>query len=169
MSSINYDLTKIKAVIFDVDGVLSPATIQIGDDGEPIRKFSVHDRYIIRDAVSRGLILGVLTAADTSPMRKFLYTLHIPHDNIYLGCKDKCATLKLFMQINGLSSQEVCYIGDDIPDYKAMLNVGLKVCPNDGTRRIKDIADYISDRNGGYGVIRDVLEQIMRAKGLCTD
>ena len=78
----------------------------------------------------------------------------------------KIHDLEDFMARTGLKPEEILYAGDDIPDYEVMKRVGLPVAPADAAPEIKAIAGYISSREGGCGVARDVIEQTMRARRL---
>lgn len=163
MSKINYDLTKIKGIVFDVDGVLSPSTIPLGADGVPMRMVNIKDGYAFQLAVKHGYKITIITGADSEAVKKRFNALGIT--DVYLKASMKVPVLKEWMEKEGLSPENVAYVGDDIPDYEAMKTVGLSICPADAAIDIKNIAGYISKTNGGEGVGRDVLEQIMRVNG----
>lgn len=165
MSSINYDLSKIKAVIFDIDGVFSPSTIPISETAEPVRMFNVKDRYAIRKAINDNIIIGVISAANSNSIRNFLLSLGIHNENLILNSTNKGQDLDKLLLALSLQSSEICYIGDDIPDLEPIKKVGLAICPFDAANEIKENSLYISKSLGGYGVIRDVLEQILKARG----
>ena len=78
----------------------------------------------------------------------------------------KLPVFKEWIERNGLSPEEVIYVGDDIPDYECMLYAGLAVAPVDAAVDILEIAGYVSPVTGGHGVARDILEEVMRAKGI---
>lgn len=163
MSKINYDLTKIKGIVFDVDGVLSPSTIPLGADGVPTRMVNIKDGYALQLAVKHGYKIAIITGADSEAVKKRFNALGIT--DVYLKASMKVPVLKEWMAEKGLSPENVAYVGDDIPDYEAMKIVGLSICPADAAIDIKNIAGYISKTNGGEGVGRDVLEEIMRVNG----
>lgn len=163
MSKINYDLTRIKGIVFDVDGVLSPSTIPLGADGAPTRMVNIKDGYALQLAVKHGYKIAIITGADSEAVKKRFNALGIT--DVYLKASMKVPILKGWMDKEGLSPENVAYVGDDIPDYEAMQIVGLSICPADAAIDIKNIAGYISKTNGGEGVGRDALEQIMRVNG----
>lgn len=163
MSKINYDLNQIRGIVFDVDGVLSPSTINLGDDGTPTRMVNIKDGYALQLAVKKGYDIAIITGADTPAIVKRYNALGIK--DVYLKASMKLPLLEAWMSDHGLSAAQVAYVGDDIPDYEAMRHVGLAVAPADAAVDIKDIAGYISPVNGGYGVARDLLEQILKAGG----
>ena len=162
MSNINFDLTKIKGIVFDVDGVLSPDTIPLHPTGEPMRVINTKDGYAMQLAVKQGLILGIVTGGDTNAVRKRFEGLGFQY--VYLRSRNKLTDFMDFLQKTGLSPEEVCFVGDDLPDYEAMQKAGLSACPADAAPEIKAIAKYISHKNGGHGVGRDIIEQVLKAQ-----
>ena len=160
---INYDLTAIKAIVFDVDGVLSRQTITLHPNGEPMRTVNIRDGYAIQYAVKRGLTIAILTGAKTESVRKRYEGLGVK--DIFMGCSVKIDVYNRFLADHGFSDAEVMYMGDDIPDYEVMSRCGCPVCPKDACSDIKDISLYVSQYAGGDGCGRDVIEQVLRAKG----
>jgi len=160
---INYDLSKIRAVIFDVDGVLSAETIPLHPQGEPMRTVNIKDGYAIQLAQKLGLRIAILTGGKTESVRLRYENLGV--EDVYMGCAVKIKTYNEFLVRYGLHDEEILYMGDDIPDYEIMRRVGCPCCPKDACPDIKDICVYISDRKGGYGCGRDVIEQVLRAQG----
>ena len=160
---INYDLNKIKAIIFDIDGVLSAETINLSADGTPLRTVNIKDGYAIQLAMKLGLRIAILSGARVDSLRVRYEGLGV--EDIYLGCAVKIATYDEFMAIYGYTDEEVMYMGDDIPDLEIMRRVGCPVCPKDACAEIREVSVYVSDRDGGYGCGRDVIEQVLRAQG----
>jgi 3-deoxy-D-manno-octulosonate 8-phosphate phosphatase (KDO 8-P phosphatase) len=169
MSSINYDLTKIKAFVFDVDGVLSREVVPLNPAGEPMRTISTKDGYAIHLAARKGFQTGIITTGRSEAVRLRFAALGIQH--IYMQSIRKINDFDDFVRKTGLKDDEIIYAGDDIPDYEIMLRAGLAVAPADAVPEIKGIAGYISHRKGGEGVARDVIEQTLKAQGLwmCDD
>ena len=160
---INYDLSKIKAIIFDVDGVLSRQTISMDAMGEPLRTINIQDGYAIQLAMKMGLRIVILTGGRTPNIR--LRYEYLGVKDIFLSCAVKIKTYELFLDQNGLSDQDVIYMGDDIPDYEVMKRCGCSCAPADAAPDIKAISTYVSHRKGGDGCARDVIEQVLRAQG----
>ena len=160
---IDYDLKKIKAVIFDVDGVLSRQTIVLSPDGEPLRTVNIEDGYAIQLAVKMGLRIAILTGGNTKAVKIRYSSLNV--EDIYMGCVVKIASYKEFLEKYGYTDENIIYVGDDIPDYEIMKQCGCPCCPKDAASDIKAIANYVSDYNGGDGVGRDILEQVLRVQG----
>lgn len=164
MSKINYDLRKIHGVVFDVDGVLSPTLVPLGKDGNPQRMANIRDGYALQLAVRKGLKIAIISGASGEGLAERFNYLGIK--DVYLKVGFKRQMLEEWMAANGLSPEEVVYAGDDVPDLECMECVGLPVAPADASADVMCIARYISPVNGGYGVARDVLEEILRAQGL---
>ena len=160
---INYDLKRIKVIIFDVDGVLSAETITLHPNGEPMRTVNIKDGYAIQLAMKLGLRIVILTGGTTESVRLRYERLGV--EDVYMGCAVKLKTYEDFLARYGLSDEEVMYMGDDVPDYEIMQRVGCPVCPADACPDIKAVSLYISDKQGGYGCGRDVIEQVLRAQG----
>ncbi len=162
MSNINYDLKKIKAFAFDVDGVLSTDIIPLSPDGDPMRTVNIKDGYALQLAVKKGYEVAIITGGYTDAVRIRFERLGIRH--IYMRSSVKINDYNDFIDKTGLKHEEVMYAGDDIPDFEVMQTVGLPVAPADAAPEVKAIARYISSRKGGEGVARDVIEQTMKAQ-----
>ena len=160
---INYDLRKIRSVIFDVDGVLSQQTILMDAKGEPLRTINIQDGYAIQLAVKMGLRIAILTGSHSKNI--LLRYQYLGVKDIYLSCAVKINTYHEFLQKYGYKDDEVMYVGDDIPDYEVMRVCGCPCCPADASPDIKAISAYVCSRNGGQGCGREVIEQVLRAQG----
>lgn len=159
---INYDLTKIKALVFDVDGVLSSSTINVDLNGDLLRTTNVKDGYALHLAVKMGFHVAIITGAgeESIPLRYG----EIGLKDIFMSSSNKTEKLQQLLEKYNLTADEVLYMGDDIPDYNVMKQVGLPCCPRDAAPEIRDISLYISHLDGGKGCVRDVIEQVMKAQ-----
>ena len=164
---INYDLSKIRALVFDVDGVLSSATSMMDAEGQPQRTMNVKDGYAIQLACRNGLHIAIITGGRSESIKLRYETLGMR--DIFMGVSVKSIAYQDFLDSNGYSDEEILYMGDDIPDYEVMRLCGCPVCPADAAPEIKSISTYISHRNGGYGCGRDVIEQVLKAQGKWMD
>lgn len=144
---INYDLGKIKAIVFDVDGVLSQDTIPLHPGGEPMRTANIKDGYAIQLAVKMGLRIAIMTGGDTQSVVK-RYS-HLGVADIYMKCAVKINTYREFTAKYSLADDEVMYMGDDIPDYEVMKQCGCPVCPADACTDIKEASIYVRQRVRG--------------------
>ena len=160
---INYDLSKIRAVVFDLDGVLSSETIALGIDGTPLRTVNIKDGYAIQLAMKMNLRIAILSGCKIEAVRKRYEGLGM--EDIYLGAAVKIKIYDDFIAKYGLKDDEVIFMGDDIPDLEVMRRVGCAVCPKDACPEVLETSIYVSHLRGGYGCGRDVIEQTLRAQG----
>lgn len=149
--------------MLDVDGVLSQETISMNAEGVPERTVNIKDGYILQLAVKLGYVIAIVTGGNTEAIRKRYSNLGITE--IYLGSSIKINVYHQLLEKYQLKSDEVIFMGDDIPDYEVMKVCGCPCCPKDAAWEIKDISCYISNKKGGRGCVRDVMEQVMRAQG----
>ena len=163
MSNFKEELQKVKAFIFDVDGVLSTAKIYLHPETGLMRSMNIKDGYAIQYAVRKGYRICVITGGNSKAVNERFRNLGI--SDIYLSSKDKLKDMKDFLSKNGLEPGDILYMGDDLPDYPAMKEVGFPTCPSDAVEEIKSISMYISDKPGGEGCVRDVIEQVLRLHG----
>ena len=160
---IDYDLKIIKAIIFDVDGVLSKDLLSLSAEGDPVRTANVKDGYALQLAIKKGLIICIITGARVDSVGKRFESLGVK--DVYLSSCIKINDYNDFMKKNGLKDEEVIYMGDDIPDYEVMKQCGLHCCSADAVAEIKSISKYISPYGGGHGCARDIIEQVMKIQG----
>ncbi len=161
MISYKERLPKITTFIFDVDGVLTTGEVLLLD-GNVIRITNSKDAYALQYAAKMGYRTIVLTGGNSTDVKERMLSLGVTevflssHEKtkIYQDCKDKY----------GFDDEEVLYMGDDIPDYHVMRQVGIAACPQDAAVEIKDICHYQSPLSGGKGCVRDVIEQTMRVQ-----
>jgi 3-deoxy-D-manno-octulosonate 8-phosphate phosphatase (KDO 8-P phosphatase) len=160
MANFKEGLANVKAFVFDIDGVLSLQTISLNAFGVPNRTVNLRDGYALQLAVKRGYHIGIISGSNSKEYLKRLKLLGIT--DIYLNSKTKLEHYKIFRDKHKLADSEILFMGDDIPDFEVMKHAGIPVCPSDADSEIKRIASYISDRKGGEGCVRDVIEQVLR-------
>lgn len=163
MSKLAIDPSAIKAFVFDVDGVLSASTLQIGEDGQPIRTTNLHDGYAIRTALAKGYKIAVITGGKTEAVIKRCRLLGIA--DIFSDSPRKLPVFSKWIESVGLDASEVAYMGDDIPDLTCLRAAGLSAAPHDAVTEVLQTATFISKFGGGYGCARDLIESVMRAQG----
>jgi len=160
MTNFKENLKNVKAFVFDIDGVLSLQTINLNVFGIPKRTVNLRDGYALQLAVKKGYPIGIISGSNSRDYLKRLKTLGI--NDIFLNSKIKLEHYKIFKEKFGLEDSEIMFMGDDIPDLEVMRVAGVSVCPADADSEIKQAASYISDKKGGEGCVRDVVEQVLR-------
>jgi len=163
MSFFKERLKNIKGFIFDVDGVLSMDISPLDENGDPVRTANVKDGFAMRYAMQNGFQMAIITGANTQSVKLRYKKLGVEH--LYLNSFNKTECLDEILQKTGLQKSEILYMGDDLVDFGIMQEVGVATCPIDAVPEIKAISQYISDKKGGEGCARDVIEQVLRAQG----
>ncbi|TDQ82814.1 KdsC family phosphatase [Sphingobacterium yanglingense] len=153
-------LKNIKCIVLDVDGVLTDGAILVNENGEQLRTFNVKDGYAIQYAVKQGLLVFVITGGRSQGVLKRMEGLHVPE--IHLGVSDKLSLLEELAARYGLSLADIAFIGDDMPDYSCMQQVGAAIAPADAVEDIKRVSHYVSTKRGGEGVVREIIEKVLR-------
>lgn len=155
-------MNHITTFVFDVDGVLTDGSIIITSDGQQLRNMNIKDGYALQLAVKKGYMVAIISGGTNEGVRMRLNGLGI--HNIYLGASDKVEALKDLMYSYSLKTEEILYMGDDVPDFEVMQMCGMAASPADAAEDIKRICHYVSPKNGGQGCVRDVIEQTMRVQ-----
>ena len=163
MTFLKEKLKNIKGFIFDVDGVLSMDTSPLDENGDPMRTTNVKDGFAIRYALQSGFQVAIITGANTERVKLRYTKLGVKH--IYLNSFNKTEWLEDIIEKTGLQKNEILYMGDDLVDLQIMKEIEIPTCPIDAVPEIKAISVYISDKKGGEGCARDVIEQVMRSQG----
>ncbi len=163
MENFKQKLTRIKTLLFDVDGVLTNGQVFLMENGEFVRNMNSKDGYALQLAVKKGYRVAIITGGNSQVLKKALHALGIA--DVFLSQHDKLQCYKDYINEHSLNEEEILYMGDDLPDYEVMQRVGIASCPNNSAHEIKEISIYISNRNGGDGCARDIIEQVMRSQG----
>jgi 3-deoxy-D-manno-octulosonate 8-phosphate phosphatase (KDO 8-P phosphatase) len=155
------DLQNIKGFFFDIDGVLTDGFIY-SFSSEEVKRTSIKDGYALQLAVKKGYKIGIISGGKSENIKKRLEYLGIQF--IYLGVSDKLLVYEQLLKEWDLSSEQVVYVGDDMPDYWVMKKSGLAVAPADAAKDILAIADYVTQAKGGEGVAREIIELVLKAQ-----
>jgi 3-deoxy-D-manno-octulosonate 8-phosphate phosphatase (KDO 8-P phosphatase) len=156
-------LKAIRAIILDVDGVLTDATVIVNEEGEQLRRYNVRDGYAIKLALKKGIRLCAISGGAAKNIRLRLNGLGI--DDVFTGVDDKAPVYTDFLARHSLRNEHVLFIGDDMPDLPLMHLAGTTACPEDAVEEIKSASDYISPKKGGEGCVRDVIEKVLKVQG----
>ena len=163
MGNFKEDIARTSAFVFDVDGVLTDGGIIPTVDGDFIRRYNAKDGYALSYALRMGYRVCIITGGRGRTLEHRLTMLGIK--DYYTDCVDKIAVLRAWMEREGPDPQYVVYMGDDIPDLECMREVGIPVCPADAAMEVVEASRYVSEFRGGYGAVRDIVEQVLRARG----
>lgn len=163
MGNFKEDVARVEAFVFDVDGVMTDGGIIPTPEGDFIRRYNAKDGYAIAYALREGFKVCVISGGRGRMLENRLTMLGVT--KMYLNCMNKVEALEEFLAENDLDRQSVIYMGDDIPDLECMMRVGIPVCPADAAMEVVEASRYVSEYNGGHGAVRDIVEQVLRAKG----
>ena len=154
-------LKDIKALVFDVDGVFSSG-FWAGEGGKLYRFMIAKDGLALRYAQLQGFIVAIITGGIDIEVKQRFERLGI--EDIYMGNWHKMEPFKEFCEKYNLKPEDVLYMGDDLPDYELMTSGVFAACPADAAQEIQEIADYVSEKKGGKGAVRDIIEQVMKVQ-----
>ena len=154
---------QIRALLFDVDGVLTDGGIIYDNDRQELKRFNVKDGQIINYLRKYGIITGVITGRYSEVVRSRCEELDI--DLHHHGIKDKRAAFEQIMQERGLSAGEIAYIGDDINDLPVLVRCGLSATPADGHWAVQRKVDLVLEKKGGEGALRELADLLLLAGG----
>ena len=163
MSNYKALLTKVNTFIFDFDGVMTDGTVILQHDDHPLRTANVKDGYVLQLAVKLGYNVAVISGGISRSMDNRFEALNIK--DAFTGVRNKLEKFHSYLKEKNIKPEQVVYMGDDIPDIPVMKEVGVPVCPADAAEEVKNIAVYISDKKGGEGCVRDIIEQVMKVQG----
>lgn len=162
-SSIQQKLKNVKMVVIDVDGVLTDGSITYTSAGEEIKTFDVQDGTGIKFARRLGLIIVFLTGRNSPIVQERAKELLV--EEVHQKIWDKKEVYAQLLKKYDLKDEEVCCIGDDILDLGLMRRAGLAVAVPNAVAEVKQVAHLVTERPGGRGAVREVLDQILRAQG----
>jgi 3-deoxy-D-manno-octulosonate 8-phosphate phosphatase (KDO 8-P phosphatase) len=156
-------LTRFKMVTtfaFDMDGVLTDGSILLDNENNWLRKMNIRDGYALQLAVKSGYGILVISGSYSSPVYERLSRLGIK--DVFMNVTDKARALKKYTEEKKISTDQLLFMGDDIPDYFCMKMAGIATCPSDAALEIREMASYISNYQGGNGCVRDVIEKVLK-------
>ncbi len=155
-------LKEIETIILDVDGVLTDGKLICTPEGEIWRNMQAKDGYALQSWIKKGHKIAIITSGGKHGVLEKLKYFGV--SLIYHDVRNKGKVLLEFAKDNNIILKQTLFMGDDIPDYEAMLMCGMSSCPADSVPEIKSIVDYISPLDGGKGCVRDVIEKALKAK-----
>lgn len=156
-------IRSIKAILTDVDGVLTDGGIIFDNKGNELKKFNVKDGQIIKHLKKNNYIVGVITGRKSDAVIKRCKELEIPFHKH--GINKKIIEYNQFKKLYNLNDKEIIYIGDDINDLCVLKKCGLAITPADASSYVKEMADITTESKGGKGVLREVADAILKSNG----
>ena len=156
-------LNKIETFVFDIDGVFTDGKIIVDSQGKESRSFNTKDGIAVKLANDLGYNIAIITGANNDGIKARMNRLGIK--NVFLNSSDKVKDLLNFSKTNNINLGKTIYMGDDLPDIFPMNLVYLKTCPHDAAPEVREISDYVSNKKGGEGCVRDVIEQTLKVQG----
>lgn len=154
----------MKLIVIDVDGTLTDGSVIYDDKGNEVKKFSVKDAAGFFAAKTAGIKTMVLTGRECKATTRRMKEMKV--DFLFQNIKDKEKFLKDFCNKNDLTEEDVGYIGDDLNDLSAMSLCRFVGCPADSCQEVLAVADFVSKKKGGDGVVRDIIEYYLRDQGI---
>lgn len=162
--SLQQDIVNaIRLVVFDVDGVFSDGRIYYNSQGAEAKAFHVQDGLGVQLLKEAGIVTAVITGRQSAVVTRRMDELGVDH--VYQGSRDKLATLEELCRMLALKPEQVAYMGDDLPDLKAMQWVGVAFAPANAYWYIREISHYVTHAKSGEGAVREVSDYILTAQG----
>jgi 3-deoxy-D-manno-octulosonate 8-phosphate phosphatase (KDO 8-P phosphatase) len=150
-------------LIIDVDGVLTDGTIVVNPDGRESKFFNALDGHGIKMWRRAGLKVALLSGRHSEPVRFRAEQLEV--DYCLEDCLDKLPPLKKLLDDLKLAPRQAAFIGDDLPDIPPMQFVGFSAAVANAVEEVKQCADFVTSRTGGFGAVREVIEFILKKTG----
>mgnify|MGYP005757120463 CR=1 FL=1 len=151
---------KIRVLVMDIDGTLTDGKIYMGNSGELMKAFNAKDGCGIKDILPQYNIVPMIVTGRVSAIaEQRCKELGIKY--LYQGVKDKLTFLDKLLKDMNLTFEEVAYIGDDILDLECMQKSGVSACPKDAVKKILENADYVAEKKGGEGAVREFIDWLV--------
>ena len=165
MQSVYSAARNIKLLIMDIDGVLTDGSLFFDNNGEEIKAFHARDGHGMHMLFKGDLKAALITGRKSSLVIHRARNLNISQDLVYQGYRDKLPAFEDLVEKTGIAPQHIAYIGDDVIDLPVMRRVGLGIAVNDAHPFVRKHADYVTEKKGGHGAAREVIELILEAQG----
>lgn len=166
MSSALDKLGDIRLVAFDVDGVFTDGRFYLSDDGIETKTFHTQDGFGVRQLLTSGVEVGVISGRRSAAVEKRMAELQVPH--VLLGCKDKVAAMDELAAKLGLDVSACAYVGDDLPDLPLLEHVGFSVAVANAVPALQARCDYVTEKPGGFGAVREVCDLVINMRSGAT-
>jgi 3-deoxy-D-manno-octulosonate 8-phosphate phosphatase (KDO 8-P phosphatase) len=159
-------LGDIRLVAFDVDGVFTDGRFYLSDDGVETKAFHTQDGYGVRQLLTSGVEVAIISGRRSGAVEKRMAELQVPH--VVLGCKDKVAAMDELAAKLGLDLSACAYVGDDLPDLPLLEHVGFSFAVANAVPALQERCDYVTVKAGGFGAVREVCELVINMRSSTT-
>ena len=156
--------SRIKAAIFDVDGVLTDGRISYGSGDLEIKSFHSQDGFGLRLLRDNGMAIGIITGRSSEALRRRAAELKFAH--LYEDAKDKLVLFEQILQQDNLQAEQCAYMGDDWMDLPLLRRVGLAAAPANAVSEVKERVHFVTQKKGGEGAVRELCDLLLKAQGL---
>ena len=157
-------LPGVRLIAFDVDGVFTDGRFYLSDDGVESKAFHTQDGFGIRQLITAGISVAVISGRRSGAVERRMQELGVPH--IVQGCKDKVAALDAILEELGLTPDECAYVGDDVPDLPLLQHVGVSIAVANAVATVRMQCDYLTTASGGAGAVREACELLLSTQGI---
>jgi 3-deoxy-D-manno-octulosonate 8-phosphate phosphatase (KDO 8-P phosphatase) len=158
------DLSRIRAIALDVDGVLTDGGFWWGGDGEEFKRFCFADVMGLSLARRAGFALALVSGEDSPLVDRYAEKMLIHH--VIKGSRDKAGALREVAMRSGIALEAFCYMGDDINDIPAMQIAGVSFAPANANPLVQSTALFITESSGGNGAVREMVDALLAAQGI---
>ena len=155
-------LKKIRALILDVDGVLTDGGMYYGPGGEGLKRFNVKDGMGLRLVIEAGIAVALISGENSEILRRRAEKLKIA--DIFVGIEDKLRTMETFLASKKIGTDETAYVGDDVNDLEAMKKAALPIAVADAVPEVRKAAKWVTSRKGGEAAVREVCDALLAAR-----
>ena len=155
-------LKRVRALVLDVDGVLTDGGMYYGPGGEGLKRFNVKDGMGLRLVLEAGIAVALISGEASEILKRRAEKLRIA--DVFIGVEDKLKTLEGFLAARKIPFEDAAYVGDDVNDLAAMNKVGLPVAVADAVPQVRKAARWVLSRRGGDAAVREVCDAILAAR-----
>ena len=157
-------LPGVRLIAFDVDGVFTDGRFYLSDDGVESKSFHTQDGFGIRQLLTAGISVAVISGRRSGAVDRRMQELGVPY--IVQGCKDKVAALDAIVAELGITTDECAYVGDDVPDLPLLQHVGVSIAVANAVATVRMQCDYLTTASGGSGAVREACELLLSAQSI---
>jgi len=162
VSAPNSNISALRLVAFDIDGVFTDGRFYLSDDGVESKAFNTQDGFGVRQLLNAGIDVAVISGRRSGAVERRMAELGVTH--VIQGCKDKVAALGEIIGALGITTEQCAYVGDDVPDLPLLNTVGYSIAVANAVSDVRRQCDYTTSAGGGHGAVREVCELILAAR-----